>query len=64
VFNDPADGSVSRVSIERFWQAWRLSDIYRSLPMVAGFEALAPDRSLPIPLVAAPHVTADSLPPR
>jgi hypothetical protein len=32
--------------------------------MVAGFEALAPDRSLPIPLVAAPHVTADSLPPR
>jgi len=64
VFNDPADGTVSHVSLERFWQAWRLPDVYRGLPMVTGFEALMPDRSLPLVLVAADNTAADSLLPR
>lgn len=61
VFNDPADGTIARISLDRFWQAWRLPDVYRSLPMVSGFEALMPDRSLPPVHVAATRVTADAL---
>lgn len=64
VFNDPADGAVARLPLDRFWLAWRLPDVYRSLPMVAGFEALVPDRSLPVTHVAAPRIAPDALPPR
>ena len=64
VFNDPADGAVARLPLDRFWMAWRLPDVYRSLPMVAGFEGLVPDRSLPVVHVAAPEIPADSMPPR
>lgn len=64
VFNDPADGTVSRVSLDRFWHAWRLPDVYRGLPMVAGFEALMPDRSLPVAHIAGLKAAPDSLPPR
>ena len=64
IFNDPADGAVTSLPIARFWDAWRLSDAYRSLPMVAGFEALVPDRSLPVVNVAVPRVRADALGPR
>lgn len=64
VFNDPADGAVSRIPLDRFWSAWRLPAIYRGLPMVAGFEALVPDRSLPIVHVREATVRADALPPR
>lgn len=63
VFNDPADGAVARLPLDRFWLAWRLPDVYRSLPMVAGFEALVPDRSLPVVHVAAPRIAPDALPP-
>ncbi len=63
IFNDPADGAVARLPIARFWDAWRLSDAYRSLPMVAGFEALVPDRSLPVVPVALPVARADALRP-
>lgn len=64
VFNDPADGAVARLPLDRFWLAWRLPDVYRSLPMVAGFEALVPDRSLPVVHVAAPRTAPDAMPPR
>ncbi|MCC6621038.1 MAG: C39 family peptidase [Deltaproteobacteria bacterium] len=67
IMNDPADGAVTAVPLERFWTAWRLSDLYRSLPMVAGFEALVADRSLPIrPAAFTPMSIAapDALPPR
>ena len=64
VFNDPADGTIARLSLDRFWQAWRLPDVYRSLPMVSGFEALIPDRSLPTTHVPAQTVAADALAPR
>lgn len=64
VFNDPADGAIARVSLDRFWQAWRLPDVYRGLPMVDGFEALMPDRSLPVVHVTGTRVAADSLSPR
>jgi|GEM_PF-3338058 len=47
IYNDPADGSRSEVPFDRFWRAWRLTEIYRSLPMVAAFQALAPDRAVP-----------------
>ena len=47
IYNDPADGTRSEVSLERFWRAWRLSELYRSLPMVGPFQSLVPD--LPIP---------------
>lgn len=63
VFNDPADGTPARISLERFWTAWRLSGIYRSLPMVAGFEALVADRSLPVVHVAHPELRPERLPP-
>jgi len=64
VFNDPADGTVAHLPLDRFWQAWRLPDAYRGLPMVAGFEALMPDRSLPIVHIAGGRITADALSPR
>jgi len=67
VMNDPADGAITTVPLERFWTAWHLSDLYRSLPMVAGFEALIADRSLPIrpaTFTSLPSVAADALPPR
>jgi len=63
VFNDPADGTVARIPFEQFWSAWRLPDLYRGLPMVAGFEALVPDRSLPPTWVAAARIDADALAP-
>jgi hypothetical protein len=47
IYNDPADGTRSEVAFDRFWRAWRLSDLYRSLPMVGPFQALAPD--VPVP---------------
>ena len=62
-FNDPADGAAATLPLDRFWTAWRLSPIYRSLPMVAGFEALLPDRSLPVLHVPAPHRRPDRIPP-
>ncbi|HRE90666.1 MAG TPA: papain-like cysteine protease family protein [Myxococcota bacterium] len=62
-FNDPADGAAAAIPLERFWTAWRLSPIYRSLPMVAGFEALLPDRSLPLNHVPAPDLRPERLPP-
>lgn len=62
-FNDPADGAAASLPLDRFWTAWRLSPIYRSLPMVAGFEALAPDRSLPVRHVPAPHQRPERLAP-
>lgn len=62
-FNDPADGASASLPLERFWTAWRLSPVYRSLPMVAGFEALIPDRSLPVSHVAAPHLRPARIPP-
>ncbi len=63
VFNDPADGTIARIALDRFWHAWRLPDVYRSLPMVSGFEALMPDRSLPVVHVAATQVRPDALEP-
>jgi hypothetical protein len=63
VFNDPADGTPARISLERFWTAWRLSGIYRSLPMVAGFEALVADRSLPGVHVPHPELRPARIPP-
>lgn len=60
VFNDPADGLVSKVPLERFWSAWHLSEIYRSLPMVDGFEALVADRSLATPMQTIPATKADA----
>ncbi len=66
VFNDPGDGTVGRISLERFWRAWRLPDVYRSLPMVSGFEALTPSRSLPVvhsPHTPFPRPHADALEP-
>lgn len=63
VFNDPADGAAAKIPLDRFWRAWRLPDVYRGLPMVAGFEGLMPDRSLPTVHVAMPTVRADSLKP-
>jgi hypothetical protein len=63
VINDPADGAVARVALAEFWQAWRLPSLYRALPMVSGFEALMPDRSLPIVHVREASQRADSLAP-
>jgi len=63
VFNDPADGTVSSVPIDRFWTAWRLSSLYRSLPMVDGFEALVADRSLMPHPTRLPVLAADALRP-
>ncbi len=63
VFNDPADGTPAKVSLERFWTAWRLSAIYRSLPMVAGFEALVADRSLPVIHAPMPDLRPAPIPP-
>lgn len=60
VFNDPADGASASAPLERFWEAWHLSEFYRSLPMVDGFEALVADRSLHTPPVALPSVRADA----
>ena len=37
LFNDPADGSVQRVSTERLWRAWRLHPLWRRLPGIEGF---------------------------
>lgn len=62
-FNDPADGAAASLPLDRFWTAWRLSPIYRSLPMVAGFEALVPDRSLPVTHVPAPDLRPERLAP-
>ena len=62
-FNDPAEGASTSLPLDRFWSAWRLSPIYRSLPMVAGFEGLVPDRSLPVVHVPAPDLRPDRLPP-
>jgi len=46
-YNDPADGTRSEVPLDRFWRAWRLSEPYRSLPLVGAFQALVPDRPVP-----------------
>lgn len=62
-FNDPADGASTSLPLDRFWTAWRLSPVYRSLPMVAGFEALVPDRSLPVQHVPAPDLRPARLAP-
>ncbi len=64
VFNDPADGAVAKVPLERFWTAWRLPDQYRSLPMVTGFEALVPDRSLPVVHRVHPELVPERMAPR
>lgn len=61
-FNDPADGAATAIPLDRFWTAWRLSPIYRSLPMVAGFESLVPDRSLPVMHVPAPDLRPERIP--
>jgi hypothetical protein len=66
VFNDPGDGTIGRIPLERFWRAWRLPDVYRSLPMVSGFEALTPSLSMPVthkPHVPFPRLRADALEP-
>lgn len=47
IYNDPADGTRSEVPFDRFWRAWRLSELYRSLPMVGAFQALAPNVAVP-----------------
>lgn len=47
VFNDPADGERTAIPFAQFWEAWRLNDLYRSLPLVKSFAALAPDRPVP-----------------
>jgi len=47
IYNAPADGSRSEVPLDRFWRAWRLTEIYRSLPMVGPFQGLLPDRPVP-----------------
>jgi len=47
VYNDPADGTRSRVSLGRFWEAWRLHDVYRRMPLVGAFRALIPDTPVP-----------------
>ncbi|MFO0744054.1 MAG: C39 family peptidase [Myxococcota bacterium] len=60
VFNDPADGAVASVTLERFWNAWHLSEAYRSLPMVDGFEGLVADRSLATPPVPLPTTRPDA----
>jgi hypothetical protein len=62
-FNDPGDGAIGRIPLARFWRAWRLPDVYRSLPMVAGFEGLVAHRPLPVVHVPHPSVAADALPP-
>ena len=46
-YNDPADATRSEAPLGRFWLAWRLAELYRSLYAGGGFQALVPDRPLP-----------------
>ena len=39
IFNDPADGTVQRISAARLWRAWRLHPLWHRLPGVEPFTA-------------------------
>lgn len=47
IFNDPADGQRTHVTLSRFWTAWRLNPMFRDLGVIRSFVALTPDRPLP-----------------
>jgi hypothetical protein len=44
VANDPSDGSVIAIPMDRFWGAWRLGKKYRNFGQ--SFEAVIPNRSV------------------
>lgn len=47
VYHDPADGRRCTVPIDRFWRAWRLSDLLQKLPGVDPFVAFVSETPLP-----------------
>jgi hypothetical protein len=53
ILNDPADGTRSLVPIQRFIEAWKLSELFRTLPFISGYAAVVGRNHVTKELVAS-----------